>query len=95
MTKLGIVKLVVNIVVATGVSKVTNDVISNNVDIESTEDQIKVAIGSVIIGSMIAEAASTHVNGKIDSIANVWKNRKDIKNDVKVVVEDLTIEVVE
>jgi hypothetical protein len=85
MTKLGIVKLVINVAVGIGVSKVTNDVISNNVNVESTEDQIKVAIGSVVIGSMIAERASDHVNAKIDTITKIWTDRKATK----------TIEIVE
>jgi hypothetical protein len=85
MTKLDFVKLVINVAAGIGVSKVTNDVISNNVNVDSTGDQIKVAIGSVVIGSMIAEAASDHVNARIDQVARIWTNRKGTK----------TIEIVE
>ena len=77
MTKLAVAKLVINVAAGMGVSKVVNDVISNNTNIESTEDQIKVAIGSVVIGSMIAERASEHVNAKVDAIHAIWTNRKD------------------
>jgi hypothetical protein len=79
MTKLDVVKLVINVAAGIGVSKVTNDVITNNVNVDSTGDQIKVAIGSVVIGSMIGEMASDHVNRRIDKIASIWQNRKTVK----------------
>lgn len=88
MTKLGIIKLVINVATGIGVSKVTNDIITNNVDVDNTEDQIKVVVGSIVIGSMVAEAASSHVNTKIDSIAKLWENRKAKKTPE--VVEALT-----
>ena len=84
MTKLGIAKLVINVATGIGVSKVTNDIITNNVNVDSTEDRIKVAVGSLVIGSMIGEMASAHVNAKIDSIAGFWQNRKSVKPPVEV-----------
>ena len=84
MTKLGIAKLVINVAAGMGVAKVTDDFIKSNTTVESTEDRIKVAIGSIVLGSMVSQAASNHVNAKIDSIANFWQNRKSVKPSVEV-----------
>lgn len=87
MTKLGIAKLVINVAAGVGVSKVTNDIITNNVTVDSTEDRIKVAIGSFVLASMVADAASDHVNAAIDSIAKLWKNRKASVNPADIAEE--------
>ena len=84
MTKLGLAKLVINVATGIGVAKVTNDIISTNVNVESTEDRIKVALGSLVIGSMVGEMASDHVNAKIDAVASFWQNRKSVKTPVEV-----------
>jgi hypothetical protein len=79
MSKLAIAKLVINVATGMGVSKITNDIITNNTTVETTEDQIKVAIGSIVIGSMVAERASEHVNTKVDKIVEMWQGRKETK----------------
>lgn len=89
MTKLGIAKLVINVAAGMGVAKVTNDIISNNVNVESTEDKIKVALGSLVIGSMVGEMASDHINAKVDAISKLWQTRKSVKPPVEV-TESLT-----
>lgn len=89
MTKLGIAKLVINVAAGLGVSKVTNDIISNNVNVDSTEDRIKVAVGSIVIGSMVSEMASEHVNAKIDAVAKFWQSRKSVKRPPVEVTENL------
>jgi hypothetical protein len=76
MTKLGIAKLVINIAAGLGVSKITNDIITTNTTVNDNGDKIKVAIGSLVIGSMVGEMASDHVNAKIDAVANLWQSRK-------------------
>jgi len=84
MTKLGIAKLVINVAAGMGVAKVTDDFIKSNTTVESTEDRIKVAIGSIVLGSMVSQAASNHVNAKVDTIVNFWQNRKSVKPSVEV-----------
>lgn len=69
--KLSTVKFVTNIVTGAGVSKVVNDVIRNNTTVETTTDAVKVGIGSVVLGSMIADKATEHVFAKIDA-ADRW-----------------------
>jgi uncharacterized membrane protein YeaQ/YmgE (transglycosylase-associated protein family) len=82
MTKLEITKLAVTIVVGSSAGKVAKDIIKNNLaDPEGLENKIKIGIGSVVIGMMVAEAASSHVNDKIDWLAKFWENYKPSNDD--------------
>jgi hypothetical protein len=73
---LAMAKLAINIVAGLGVSKVVNDIITNNTTIETTGDAIRVWAGSLVIGSMAAEAGSKHVNAKVDQLANWYEKRR-------------------
>jgi hypothetical protein len=88
MSKLAIAKLAINVVTGVGVSKVVNDIIKNNVSIITNGDRIKVAVGSLVIGSMVAEAASNHVESGINKMAKHWKDRKATKEDTKEITEE-------
>lgn len=70
--KIAIAKLVINLAAGAGVSKVVNDIISNNTTVETTADAVKVWTGSIVIGSMAADAGSKHVNAKVDQVAAWW-----------------------
>lgn len=83
MTKLEIAKLAINIAAGLGVSKVTNDIISNNVNVDSTEDKVKVVIGSAVIGMVVGDMAKDNINGKIDAVVRFWQNRKSIKPSIE------------
>jgi hypothetical protein len=74
--KFQIAKLVINVTAGMGVSKVVHDIITNNTTVESTADAAKVWAGSCVIGSMVADAASDHVNAKVDAVANWLEKRK-------------------
>lgn len=76
LDKLSLAKMAVNVTAGAGVSKVVNDVIRNNTTVETLPDAVKVTIGSVVIGSMIADAGSKHVNAKLDAVVNWWEERK-------------------
>jgi vancomycin permeability regulator SanA len=71
-----ITKLAINVVAAAGVSKVVNDIIVNNTNVATPIDAIKVATGSVVLGSLIANHASKHVNDRIDAAHAWYVNRK-------------------
>lgn len=74
--KLAIAKIAINFAAGAGVSKVVNDIIRNNVTIETTSDAAKVWIGSAVIGSMAADAGSKHVNAKVDMVTSWFEQRK-------------------
>lgn len=76
---LPVVKLAVQFVSSVGVSKVVHDIIKLNTTTETTADAVKVLTGSIVIGSMIAESASKHVNERMDAVVAWNENRK--KND--------------
>lgn len=72
-----ITKLAVHLVSSVGVSKVVNDIIRNNTDVLTTADAVKVAAGSLVIGSMIAEQASEHVTRRLDAVLTWYASRKN------------------
>jgi hypothetical protein len=72
------VRLGVHLVSSIGVSKIVNDMIVNNVNIVTKMDAVKVWTGSIVIGSMIAQHASKHVNDKIDAVVAWSETRKEI-----------------
>lgn len=69
MIKRDIVKLVATTIGGFGVSKVVKDIISNNTTCESTSDSVKIWVGSLVIGSMIAHHTNNYIEAKINSAA--------------------------
>lgn len=74
---IAIAKALVNIASGMGVSKVVHDVIENNTNVETTADAVKVWTGSVVIGGMVAEHASEHVNRRFDRTVAWFEARKE------------------
>lgn len=79
-----LVKLAVNIVASASVWKVVNDVIRNNVVIETTADAVKVWTGSLIIGGMVADQGQKYVNTQLDRGLDWLENRKDDQKGMEV-----------
>lgn len=75
--KLILVKLAAQVCASVGVSKIFSDVIANNVTVQTPADVAKVWAGSIVLGSMVAEAASKHVNNRVDAAAAWYESRKD------------------
>jgi hypothetical protein len=63
-----IFRLATHLVASMGVSKVLNDIIVNNTNVVTTADAVRVWTGAIVIGSMIADHASKHVNDRIDAV---------------------------
>ena len=80
-----LLKLAVNVVASASVWKVVNDVIRNNVTIQTNADVVKVWTGSLILGSMVADQANQHVNGQLERGLTWLENRKDEKETVETV----------
>lgn len=66
--KLALAKTAVRFASALGSSKIVHDIIQNNCTVSTTADKVKVAIGSVVIGSMIADHVSSYVDVKFDEL---------------------------
>lgn len=75
-SKLAFAKMAINFTAGAGVSKVINDIIRNNTTVETAGDAAKVWVGSIVIGSMAADAGSKHVNTKVDAVVNWFEQRK-------------------
>lgn len=73
---LSIARLGVQLIASVGVSKVVNDLIVNNTNIQTTADAVKVWTGSVVLGSMVAEQVSKHVDRRIDETQAWFASRK-------------------
>jgi hypothetical protein len=54
-------RLGTQLVAGLGVSKIVADIVKNNVSVVTTADAIKVWTGSLVIGSMIVEQSSNHI----------------------------------
>lgn len=79
MSKLSIAKTVINVIVGSSAAYCTSAVIESAVEPESTEEKVKLAVGSIVIGSMVASQAKQHVDNGIDSVVEIWQNRKSDK----------------
>lgn len=80
---LGIAKLAVSYVVGTSVSHTVKEVISNNVQPETTAEVAKVIVGRLVIGTMAAAAATGYVTKNIDETVESWKEFQAKKNEIK------------
>lgn len=65
------VRLGVHAISTIGVSKVINDIITNNTTVITAWDSFRVATGSFVIGSVIAEHTAIHVEQKLNA-AHAW-----------------------
>lgn len=74
--KVVMIKLAGQFISTIGVSKVVHDVIRNNVTVLTPADGIKVAVGSLVIGSMVADHTIAHVNGYMDRAIAWHASRK-------------------
>jgi hypothetical protein len=91
---LTVAKLAVNIVSSLGVSKILGDVIKNNTNVVTTVDKVLVNAGTLVLGTMVVEKASDHVNTTMDNVINKIKSRKDgkeSKDEEKPVVDEKPI----
>ena len=73
MTNLQIVKGAVHIAGMLGVQKVVSDVIRNNAIVMSTTDKVLTTAGSLVIGSMVGQQASKHLNEVLTSIVDKFE----------------------
>lgn len=76
MTGLPIAKLAVHTVASLGVSKVVWDVIARNTTVVTNFDQVRVLAGTLVIGSMVTEHASKHVEDRINELVAWNESRK-------------------
>lgn len=71
--KTEIAKRVVTFVIGACVSTTVKQVIESNTHPENLPEKAAVLTGSVVIGSMAADAAKDYTDRKIDELVNSWR----------------------
>lgn len=74
-SQIQMVRVGINVVASASVWKIVQDVVKSHVVVEKPVDVVKVWTGSLIIGSMVADAASKHVNEKFDAVLD-WADAR-------------------
>lgn len=75
------VKIGVGLLAGIPVSKITNDIIKNNVTVLTKIDHVKVATGSVVIGLMAAESVRRFTDNLVDEVALTVKKVRNRNED--------------
>jgi hypothetical protein len=73
MNKIAAFKKTVTVVIGFGVSKIVNDIIANNVEIEKAHQQVTVPVASFAIGGAVAQASSEYTDSFIDECVDFWQ----------------------
>jgi hypothetical protein len=76
MSYVPMVKLSAQFVAGLGVSKILTDVVKNNVSVLTTADAVKVWAGSLVLGSMMVEQSSNHIE-RITSEVVAWHKSRN------------------
>ena len=79
MDKLDIVKKVCGVVVGAGTGILVREVLSNNTSPKNWHETARVAVGSFVIGSIVAEAAKRWTDQQIDKIATAITEYQESK----------------
>lgn len=89
MSKLDMIKLGSRLIVGISTSFTVKSVIANNLqDPESTAEACKMAIGTVMVGALVAEAARGYIDEIVDSGAEIVQKVKDKREESKVQVQN-------
>lgn len=76
MEKIKIVKTVVNFIVGIGTGQIVRSIIQNNTNPEKVTEKVTIAAGSIVLGSMAADASKTYTDAKIDGWHESWEATK-------------------
>ena len=77
---LPVAKLGAQLVAGLGVSKILADVIKNNVSVVTTAQAITVKAGGFVLGSMLVEQSSKHIE-QVANDVNAWFEKRNAKDE--------------
>ena len=83
-----VVKFVVSGIVGIGTTKIARTIIDNNIEPETTKDQVTVGAASIVLGMMAAEATKEYTNASIDHITDAIHNFRETRNAGPIIEED-------
>lgn len=81
MNALDFAKSAASMIVGIGTSKIVHSIIDNNVETAKAIDTVTVAAGSLVLGSMAADATKKYLDAKIDGAAAWFHSIKEKQND--------------
>lgn len=85
MSKLEMIKIGARLLVGISTSFTVKEVIANNLtDPETTAQACKMAVGTVMVGALAAEAARGYIDDVVDGFAGVVQKFQDSKVEVEV-----------
>lgn len=73
MTKIELTKTVANFVVGASTTHVVTSIIKNQLSPRNKTEEVELVVGSMVIGSMVADASKKYTGAKIDEMASWWK----------------------
>jgi hypothetical protein len=76
---LPVAKLSAQFVAGLGVSKILADIVKNNVTIATTAQSVTVKAGSIVLGSMLVEQSSNHIE-RITNEVVAWFEKRNTDN---------------
>lgn len=71
------VKLGLSLVAGLGMSQIVHSIIRNNVPVVTTFQKVTVATGSFVLGSMLMDQSTKHIEEQIDSLVSWIEKRKE------------------
>lgn len=76
LSYLPVVKLSAQFVAGLGVSKILSGIIQNNVTVVTTAEKVMVNTGSIVLGSMLVQQSSNHIEQVANDVSTWLENRK-------------------
>lgn len=77
MNALDIAKFAASMIVGLGTSKITHSIINNNVVRDTVIDQVTIAAGSLVIGSVVTDVTKKHLDDKINGAVDWYHSTKE------------------
>lgn len=77
---LPLIKLGAQLVAGLGVTKIVSGIVKNNVPIVTTAEKVMVNAGSFVLGSMLVQQSSKHVEETINEAVSWFEKAKKTEN---------------
>ena len=79
MSKLQLANLVGSYILGTSVGFTVRTVIANNAQPETLQESLKLTVGSIAVGLVVAEAAQNTIGRQIDAGKRIWADVQEAK----------------
>ena len=80
LAQLPLIKLGTQIAAGMGVSKIVSDIVRNNVPVVTTAQAVSVKVGTFVLGSMLVEQSSNHIEAQVNNLVELVEKFKNNKN---------------